>query len=354
MIRILRSRLLVALATLLPLLATSLSAQIYPIRSDAQKAGAPLGARQVISTSRSYSPDMGRWNPLLYSTAQTYSPDGRLMKEIIYLSRASGEKEIVIYDSAAGAAMTVPETMPVKIGEGDSSAILREKLYVYDETDRLSVIVDRDHRLHSVVLSLHVYDNENRLGRVVEKDSASGHIRSIEEFHYLPDRRPTGSRIRTFDPATDPFTSLGDTAKVPAKRTAISYTLYSYGEETTPVIYWRWEYGRDTTMDRQEIRRMRSDGTLVSTTMQEFTDGRIKSSRAQVFNPQGDALSAADSFGDTTTVYQRAFDYIYDEPDGRGNWTTKRQYVAKNPGDPTSEERLLIGRVDRSIIYYEE
>ena len=329
----------------------ALNAQIYPVRSDLQRAGLSGPVSRVVETSRSWSPELSRWNPLVMVTVMNFSPEGRLNRKFVTMQNRPVDKSLFIYDSASG----MPEPIIDVTVEGsdisERATPVSEEIYTYDDGGRSGVIIGRDFRLGRTTITQHVYDTKGRLKLRVTSDSAEGYILEIEEFYWTAENRPTGSVIRKFDPATDPFRSLRDTAKVPVSRVGRDYTSFGYKDTTHPVIWFHWELGRDTIVDRQEFRRFDAENNLFSTLMQRYESGSPVQMQARIYNPFGDILSSADSFGDATT-YERAFDYIYDARDEQGNWRTRRQYVMLDPEAGSDGERVLLSRTDRGVEYY--
>lgn len=329
----------------------SVSAQIYPVRTDLQKVGMKGDVRQVIEHARSWSASLDRWNPLVVTTSRSFTKEGQLRREVVLYRNEAVDEKMYRFDSASGTALPIAETSAASDGASGAGRLVRESAYVYGEEKELQAIIMRDYEGKKTHIILHQYDTKGRLKRRITSDSADGYIRRIEDFHWLADDRPAGSVIRTFDPKRDPFRKLKDTAKVPESRVARDYTSYSYDQYETPVIYWHWEFDGDSTVDRQTLRRFNKENLLQSTIHQKFSDTTVIESRAQLFNAYGDAISTADRLEDGRT-FERAFDYIYDQLDESGNWVMRRQYVATDPGNLESTERVLLSRTDRTIMYY--
>lgn len=327
-------------------------AQIYPERTALDEERMEGAVRQVIEHARSWSAELDRWNPLAMVTSKSFMRDGRLRRETVIYHNETVDDKMYVYDSASGTAKPVSENTIVGTSGNGAIEIASEKTYGYSEDGKLQLIQFRDYRAKRTTIWLHVYDTKGRLKMKVKSDSADGYIREIEEYYWMGDDRPTGSVIRIFNPKTDPFKKLADTAKVPEKRIARDYTSYFYDAEETPTIYWYWEFNGDTIVDRQTVQRFTAEKTLHSTIVQKFRDTTLIESKAQIFNQYGDVLSNAESFGGDTT-YQRAFDYIYDQVDDQGNWTIRRQYVSADPGNPEEKNRILLSRTDRQIRYYD-
>lgn len=350
-----RTPLLTALLSLATLLAGEpLGAQttpIHPSRSDIDRIGLSGPVMQVVEVARSWSPDLERWNPLVQTTAWSFTPKGQLRHRLVTLQNRPVDRNLFVYDSISGRPEPIAE---VSVSGGTISRAadpISESIYTYDENDRLKVAIERNFRTGETTVTQHVYDTKGRLKLLVTSDSADGYISRIEEFYWMAEDLPTGSTIRRYDRSTDPFRSLEDTARVPERRVARDYTSYGYADSTYPVIWFSWELGRDTIVDRQEVRKFNREQALFSSLLQRYEKGRTVGMQARIYNPFGDILSAADSFGDERT-YERAFDYIYDERDEQGNWQTKRQYVALNPEEGASSDRVLLSRVDRTVRYY--
>ena len=329
---------------------TSATAQVFPIRTDLQKVGLKGDVRQVTEHARSWSASLDRWNPLVVTTMRTFTKEGMLRREVVIYRNEPVDQKMFRYDSATGTARPIAETNAAGGDGSEVGQLVRESGYIYDEDGRLRTMILRDYRGKQTSVVLHQYDTKNRLKNRITTDSADGYIRRIESFYWLADDRPAGSVIRTFNPETDPFRSLKDTAGVPESRILRDYTSYAYDQPETPVIYWHWEFNGDSTIDRQTVRRFGTNEKLYATITQKFTDTTVTESRTQLYNPDGDIFSTADIMGGRTM--ERAFDYIYDPRDDAGNWIMRRQYVALDPKAPTSSERVLVSRTDRTILYY--
>ncbi len=329
----------------------SASAQVYPVRTDLEKAGMKGEVRQVIEHARSWSAPLDRWNPLVITTSRSFTKEGQLRREVILYRNEPVDEKMYRYDSATGTARPIAEASAASDGTSGAGRLVRESVYAYGEENELQVIRISDYEKKVTHLILHQYDTKGRLKRRITSDSADRTIRRIEDFYWLADDRPAGSVIRTFDPKTDPFQRLKDSTKVPESRIDRDYTSYSYDNAETPVIYWHWEFNGDSVVDRQTVMRFDHDDLRQSLIIQKFRDTTVIESRAQIFNAQGDVISTADLLEDGRTL-ERAFDYIYDQLDDAGNWVMRRQYVAKEPGNLESTERILLSRTDRTILYY--
>ncbi|MGE3799562.1 MAG: hypothetical protein AB7H80_00930 [Candidatus Kapaibacterium sp.] len=329
------------------------SAQIYPVRTDVQINGLKGDVLSTTTTSRAYSPATERWEPLQITVVNVFNKGGNLLLRKTYLQQATSTTSLFTYDKKADSLKPVFEVSAAgSIRDKDSGRVILDETFTYMPDGKLKARVERNFQSGKTTRYLYFYVN-SRLEYLVEQDSATDAFTSIEKFFYMKGDKPQGSTIRHYNPATDLIRSLKDTAGVPESRIQYDYTSYVYGDTTTPVIFWRWNYGNDTIVDRQEIKRFLENGNHAATITQEFKDGKNISSRSQIFNEYGDPISVADSFGNDTT-YQRGFDYIYDERDEYGNWKTKRQYVAADPQDKESEHRLLLYRTDRTIKYFDE
>ena len=330
-----------------------LSAQIYPVQSDLQKEGLNGPVRTTITTSRTYQPGAERWEPLEIKVVSTYNREGELIEKKTYIAHRHSTAPLFTYDKDADSIRPVIDaTSALTSDSAEKPRLINTEIRTYQPDGRIRSVLNRNYQMGKATMREYAYDG-SVLDLILERDSATKGITMIEDFFYLPGNKPQGSTIRKFNPATDLVTALSDTSSVPQKRVSYDYTSYVYGDTITPVIYWKWEYGNDTTVDRQEIKRYLEDGTLSASIMQHFNNGKIVRARSQIFNEYGDAVSNADSFGNDTTL-QRIFDYIYDELDPQGNWRIKRQYVKTDPERSDSEERALLGRSDRKIIYFEE
>ena len=344
-------RLLFAILLLLGFGGT-LSAQIYPVQTDLRKEGLKGPVQATVTVTRTYSPAAERWEPLQVKVVSTFNEKGQIQRRRTFLQHTPSTTSLFTYDKESDSLQPVLELTAGEGTGGDSARLILDESFIYRADGKIEIEVERNLQSGKTTRHQYTYAGSNPTHRV-EYDSATGAITAVEEFFYMAGNKPRGSTIRRFDPSTDPVRSLKDTAAVPDERIAYDYTSYVYGDTTTPVIFWKWEYGRDTVVDRQEVQRFLEDGTLMATIVQTFKNRKIVHSRSQLFNEYGDPVSSADSFGNDTT-YQRAFDYIYDESDARGNWTDKRQYTAATPGSTTSDERLLLYRTDRTILYREE
>ena len=328
-----------------------LQAQIYPEKGDLERAGLSGPVSRVVETSRSWSPELARWNPLVQVTVLNFSPEGRLNRRAVALLNRPVDRSLFIYDSVSGKPEPIAENSAGGSRVSEEGDPVSEEIYTYDDMGRVGIVIERNFRLGTTTVTQHIYDTKGRLKLRVTSDSSQGFIRAIEEFFWTAEDRPTGSVIRRFDPKTDPFRSLKDTASVPESRIGRDYTSFGYGDTVHPVIWLSWELGRDTIVDRQELRRFDTEEHLFSSLMQRYEKGTVVQTQARIYNPFGDILSAADSFGEETT-YERAFDYIYDARDEHGNWRTRRQYVAIDPEAAGTSERVLLSRTDRGVEYY--
>ena len=327
----------------------TLVAQIYPALPDLQKKELSGPVQLVITTTRTYSPETERWQPLVSKVVSTYNQKGQLVNEVISVSHEKSDTRLFTYDKDSDSLRPVIDISP---SPSDTSRIIMKRVYSYMASGRKGSEVERNYQTGKTIQRQYLY-NGTTVRFIIEQDSAVGSLSTIEEFFYIKGAKPRGSTIRRFDPKTDLVTSIKDAELVPEERIEYDYTSYVYTDTATPVIFWKWEYGNDTVVDRQEVKRFLDNGKLAARIIQEFADGKISRSRTLIFNKYGDPLSTADSYGNDTT-YERAFDYIYDKPDKHGSWQEKRQYVVTDPDDLTNEQRLLVQRVDRVIKYFEE
>lgn len=338
----------IALPLLFLCCSASALAQIYPVLSDRERIGLEGPVEQAIDVTRTYTAAVERWEPLVVTNVRTFNREGNLLKHGIYTSREAASKQLFVFDEESDSLRPVVEA---GFGEGDPNVKhpISETLYAYEEKGRLAGTVERNYQQGSTIRSQYTYQ-EDLLSAIVSRDSASGSIVRIEFFHYQKDGRPSGSTIRRFDPATDNIGTLSDTGSVPESRTYREYTSYIYSDTLTPVIYWHWEYGNDSIVDRQTVKRYLDNGMLSASTSQIMDGAKVKTSHTQIFNAYGDALSTSNSIGQEKT-YERTLDYIYDELDSHRNWTVKRQFVdAKKEGEE-NEDKILITRTDRELSY---
>lgn len=339
---------IIALLAAALLTASTASAQIYPTMTDAARHGLQGPVEKVVDVSRSYSPQSERWEPLTVTTIMHFNRAGYLLKKGTYLSRQKPDKDLYTYDAESDKALPVFDITAMAFGN-DQNRPLEEVLYAY-EGNRLAGVVERNYTTKQTLNREYVYDR-NRLSAIISRDSVTGLIAEIEQFYYGREGKPTGSTIRAFDVKNNPVRTLADTADVPNRRILRDYTSYVYTDTATPVIFWHWKFGNDTIVEQQEIRRYLADGMLSASTVQTFDGGKITSSQAYLYNRFGDVLSNAASFGSDTT-FQRGFDYAYDGPDDRKNWTVRRQYSGGGDTLTTVNKRVLLSRTDRNLTYY--
>lgn len=344
-------RIATALFLFLLVSTSSATSQIYPDRDDRSEAELYGPVRAVVDFARSWNNPVELWNPLVVVTVRTFTEAGGLVTERRYAIRQSGNSELNEFDSTIQRQVPVPEQGALAAKPRDGT-LLFERHIARDESGRQTAELERDYQRGTSFVTLSTYDTRGRLARTVQSDSATGHITRIENFYYRPDtldgRLPARSWIRTFDPETDPFRNLADTASVPARRIGRTATNYVYGETATPVIWFSLEFGTDTTLDVKQMRRYDSAGRLAALTTERFTAGEPSLYRAQLFNQFADAISTAEVVGDNEAT-GRTFAWIYDGLDRHGNWTNRRQYVVVEDDAP----RVLLGRVDRRIGYFE-
>ena len=347
------TRIVLSFLTLFVGISSLLSAQIYPYRTDAEKIGLKGKVKTTSTVVLPYSPAAERWEPLRIKIIEFYNPSGNLLRKKTFIQHVTSTTPLFTYDKKSDSLRPILESTAAQTGSAaDSGRLIMDQVFTYMTDGRIETEIERDYQMGKTLRRLYVYAG-SRLKYRVEQDSALDAIISLEEFSYMAGSKPQGSIIRHYNPATDLLRSLKDTADVPEKRITYDYTSYIYGDTLTPTIFWRWYFGGDTIVDRQEIHRFLEGGELAATIDERFQEGKLSQSSSKLFNLYGDPLSTADSFGNDTT-YQRAFDYIYDELDQEGNWRVKREYVAADPGNPDSGERLLLKRIERVITYYEE
>lgn len=324
------------------------SAQIYPVTTDLFRMGLKGPVETVVQVSRSYSSQVQRWEPLMVTTILHFNREGFLLKKGTYISRQKPDKDLYTYDAESDKALPVFDVTSTVITSAKNEP-LEELLYAYDK-GKLVGIIERDYKSGKTLKREYVYEGKQATA-IISRDSATGLIAEIEQFYYQKDGKPTGSYIRYFDTKSTPVREPADTAAVPANRILRDYTSYVYTDTTTPVIFWHWHFGNDTTIDEQEIKRFLPDGTMSASTSQTFVKGKITGSQSYLYNNYGDILSSAASFGSDTT-FERGFYYVYEALDDRENWTVRRQ-VSGDAGSIAAEnKRMLISRSDRNITYY--
>lgn len=342
-----RQNIIALLAGVLLTVSTA-SAQIYPRITDLARLGLKGKVESVITVSRSYSQQMERWEPLMVTSILHFSPEGYILKEGTYISRQAPDKDLYTYDAESKQALPIFDVTNMVFAPGKNEP-LEEALYAYDK-GKLVGVIERDYKKGQTLNREYLYER-GRTATIISRDSATGLIAEIEQFYYQQDGKPTGSSVRHFDTRINPVRELKDTAEVPAARILKEYTSYIYTDTATPVIFWHWHFGNDTTVDKQEIKRFLADGTMSASTSQTFSKGKTTNSQAYLYNNYGDVLSSAASFGNDTT-YQRGFDYLYEALDTQGNWTVRRQYSGGGDSMRTADKRILISRSDRKFTYY--